>query len=409
MKYYFISKQKTKYESFEKYYPGHYTANVPFDFVKSDKYGTDSKDFIVYENPHMNAFGYTYDSLYNGDLSKNVRTSSESVINSINLSSKPLVSKEDGEEIVSKYSNIAVDSVRTNTSSFHLLTNSADYDYKFYDIRSVTNRNAQYYDFDKISTIPETFTPVTDYVRYDDNGYSKATHYYAIYEPKTAGEPLFKAGTALYVRAKFSPSEKYDFYFIDKENNIVMFDAHDDDTTDNTSWMRCFYVREDIYRLAMCGKWGESFFLTDKGLETIYFYGESQADYEARREAISNKLVKDVKYSADKFTFTSDFDDNRFVLSRVAYDVGWKIKAKNLDTGKTENIKVYKGNGGFVSFVAPQGHYSYTMEYETPYLAVSYLVSALTVTSFFVSLAGYSIYQNNKKRHYLDRIYRENY
>ena len=41
VKYYFISKAKSKYSDIEKYYPGHYTANVPFDFEKSDKYGVD--------------------------------------------------------------------------------------------------------------------------------------------------------------------------------------------------------------------------------------------------------------------------------------------------------------------------------------------------------------------------------
>ena len=407
VKYYFISKKKSKFNEMEKYYPGHYTANVPFDFEKSDKYGTDSKDFIVYENKYLNDFGYTYDSLYNGALNVNVRTSSECIINSINLSVKPLVSQEDSEEITSKYSNITADNIRTNTSSFHLLTESANYDYKFYDVRAVTKNSAENYPFNEIPSIPNDVDEATNYVRYEDNGRSKATDYFAIYESQTT-EPLFKANTALYVRAKFSGSVKYNFYFMDQENNIVMFDAHDDDTTDNTSWMRCFYIREDIYRLAVCGKWGESFFLSDSGLENIYFYSEDQAAYEARREAASAQLVKDVKYSPDKFTFTSDFDNNRFVLSRVAYDVGWKIKAKNLDTGKSENIKVYKGNGGFVSFVAPKGNYSYVMEYETPYLAISYLVTALATTSFFVSMVGYHIYQNNKRKHYLDNICREN-
>ena len=187
-----------------------------------------------------------------------------------------------------------------------------------------------------------------------------------------------------------------------------MYDCHDDDTTDNTSWMRCFYVREDVYSLAVCGKYDDSYFLNESGLETIYFYAENQADYVLRREAASTKQVENVKYSADEFTFTSNFESNRFVLSRVAYDQGWKISAKDNATGKTQQIKVYKGNGGFVSFVAPKGNYSYTMTYETPYLGIAYLVSALATTSFFVSMVGYHICQNKKRQHYLDKFFREN-
>ena len=408
VKYYFISKNKSKYNDFEKHYPGHYTANVPFDFEKSNRYGVDSKDFVVYENPNMNDFGYTYDKIYDGTLNRRVATLSESVKNSIVLFSAPLVSQEDGKEINDKYDDITITSEEPSTSSFQMLTKAADYNYSFYDIYAATNTVAKAYDFEKITSIPSSFAKVDNYARKDENGQSKAQHYFAFYEPKTASSPLFKAGTSIYARAKFDGSIKYDFYFIDKDNNIVMYDSHDDDTTDNTCWMRSFYIREDIYRLAICGKYDESFFIEDGGTETINFFKESQEDYVARREAASHKLVENVKYSADKFTFTSNFESNRFVLSRVAFDKGWKITAKDKATGKAQSIKVYKGNGGFVSFVAPKGNYSYTMTYETPYLAISYLVSALATTSFFVSLVGYQIYQNKKRQHYLDGIYREN-
>ena len=407
VKYYFISKEKSKYNDFEKYYPGHYTANVPFDFEQSTKYGLDSKEFIVYENKSLNDFGYTYSSLYNGQLSSGVVTSSEAITNSMTLATTPLIDPKDGEEITSKYSDISVSSAIPSTSSLQLLSKTSDYQYKFYDIHAKTNKSAKYYGFDLISNIPNDFTPV-EYQRTGENNRSNAQHYYIVYSSKTAGQPLFKAGTALYARAKFSPSSKYDFYFIDKNGNIVMYDCHDDDTTDNTCWMRGFYTREDIYQLAVCGKYDESYFLYESGTEVIYFWAEDKVDYDSRKAMMVSDPVENVKYSQDKFTFTTKFTNNKFVLSRVAYDKGWKITAKNNDSGNRQQIKIYKGNGGFVSFVAPKGNYSYVMTYETPYLAGSYLISALSATSFFVSLVGYHIYQNKKRQHYLDGIYREN-
>ena len=89
----------------------------------------------------------------------------------------------------------------------------------------------------------------------------------------------------------------------------------------------------------------------------------------------------------------------------MAYDKGWSIKAKD-ENGKPVNIKVYKGNGGFISFIAPVGNISYTMTYQTPYLAGSYIVSALATTGFFVSLFAYHLYQEKKKGIHLDKIFR---
>ena len=94
------------------------------------------------------------------------------------------------------------------------------------------------------------------------------------------------------------------------------------------------------------------------------------------------------------------------MVTRVAYDNGWKLKAVNNDTKKAEEVKVYNGNGGFVSFVAPKGNYSYTMVYETPYLKLSYVVSAFSFMTFFGSLLSYHYYQEKKRIHHLDGLYR---
>ena len=120
------------------------------------------------------------------------------------------------------------------------------------------------------------------------------------------------------------------------------------------------------------------------------------------------KEIENVKYQKDKFTFDTHYEQPQFVVSRVAFDNGWSIKGTNNDTGESFDVKTYKGNGAFVSFVAPKGNVSYTMTYMTPYLKTSFLISALSVTGFFISLAGYHLYVEKKKGRYLDNIYRNN-
>ena len=264
------------------------------------------------------------------------------------------------------------------------------------------NSVAKYYTFQDIVNIPDKYETTSFVI--DDSQYKWATNYFVFYTSTDANKPLFEKDTALYVHAAFSPSQKYDFYFIDKENRIFMYDSHDDDTTDNTCYMRGFYITKDVYRLAICGKYGQSY-LYDSSLT---MYKESRSNYEARKALMSADPIENVKYQKDKFTFDTKYTSNKFVVSRVAYDNGWKIKAKDNDTGKVFNVKVYKGNGGFVSFVAPKGNISYEMVYETPYLTLSYIVSALSFTGFFTSMVGYHIYQEKKRVHHLDKIFREN-
>ena len=405
VKYYFVSKKKTKYSDINTNNPNGYVANVPFDYEKKGENG----EYFVYENKHFNDLGNSYSSLYYGDLNKSIRWSKENIDNEIVLTTKATVSLEDAQEINNKYSDIDITNTKPS-STLKYLTDFSDFNHDYYDIWSQTESHtlAKQYPFGQIPNIQDAFT-AGDYVRFDDEGRNKAQHYFSIFSSKTS-EPLFRAGTSLYVRAPFSPSEKFDFYFMDENHKIFMYDMHDDDNTDNTSMMRGFYIKKDVYYLAVCGKYDNSFIINEYGNFNIAFYTEDQSLYEARRDALKDDSIKDVKYSKDNFTFRTDSShtSNKFVVTHVAYDKGWKINAVNKATGKSEEVKVYKGNGGFVSFVSPQGEYEYTMTYKTPGLTLSYLVSALSITSFFVSMVGYHIYQNKKKRHYLGDIYREN-
>ena len=433
IKYYFISKAKSKYTQIEKYFPNSYMANVPFDFERSAEYGVDSKDFIVYKNNQLNDFGYTYDSLYSGLLRKKSYVvegqpfyESDAIRNAIAMSTSAQISAEDGQEIAALYGDISVSDEKVDTNSLKQLSYTT-YKTTYYDLESIFGQNIDYgegigykkiwaaydYPFGEIVKVPDRFTPTSYYTREKTNSagqqISKATDYFAFYESKTEGEPIFPEGTALYIFAPFSGSQKYSFHFIDKDNNIFMFDSHDDDTTDNICQMRGFYLKKDVYKIAVCGKYSNSHFSSRDGEDApiFTFFSESKDDYVARRQKLNANKFENVKYSSDKFSFTTNYDKNLLVVSRVSFDKGWKVTAK-VD-GKAQTLKTYKANGGFLSFVAPKGNVSYTMTYETPYLGISYLVTALATTSFFVSLVGYHIYQDKKRQHYLDKLFRENY
>ncbi len=391
VKYYFISKKKSKYSQIGK---DRYIANVPFDFTENTDFETFDKtgEYLIFENKTLSQFGYSYDNLYNGTLKNakdGVRFNVESVENMILLAQKAAVSEKDADEIREYGLNITAEKP---ASPLKKLTYGPDFKRDFYNL----GKTAKYHAFNEIPSIPEHY----DSVAFDAE---KTMDYFVFYNAPVANTPLFKEGTILYVRGPFSGSQKYNFYFMDQENKIFMFDSHDDDSTDNVSYMRAFYIRKDVYTLAVCGKYYQSY-LYDS---TLAMYTEDQASYEIRRDALNEGPIENVKYQKDKFTFETHYSDNKFVVSRVAYDKGWSIKAKDMDTGEKVNVKVYKGNGGFVSFVAPKGNISYTLTYVTPYLTSTYIVSAFSAMGFFTSLIAYHIYVEKKKVH-LDKIYREN-
>ena len=431
VKYYFISKNKSQYQNIEQYNPGQYMANVPLDFTEYENYDREKSDYIIYENKNMSSFGYSYSSLFTGKMYRNY-TDVTLIRNAMYMSKYGVVSNEDAEEIVAKYNDISLEGTPGSYPALNAQTNTlkrldVDTDYKvaFYDVHKdviengkTVRKRARDYKFEDISNITEDYDEITYTGHIEDpkdspsRDVNKAMNFYAFYLPKTEGEPLFKAGTSLYFQPSsknegtfFDGSVKYTFYFIDKNNKIFMCDAHDDDTTDNTAQVRAFYLQRDVYKLAVCPKFSRSFFNASNILPV---YSESKDDYEARKATLEANPITNVKYSSDKFTFDTNFSNNRFVISRVPFDKGWKVNAINNSTGKKNDIKVYKGNGGFVSFVAPSGNYSYVMTYETPYLTISYIFSALSITGFFTSLVGYHIYQERKKKHYLDEIFREN-
>lgn len=411
VKYYFISKEKSKHNLIEQYNPGGYIANVPFDFEENEQYESLTDEYLVYENKTLSDFGYAYKDLYSGTLPSvevSVRTKIDSIKNTMILSKAAVINEKDAQEIAEQ-SSLSVSSSIPSTSSLKELSLTSDYYRYFYYLGKYNVKRedeyfpAKNYPFKDIPEIPNNF-PVVSYVIDEKDTNKKAMGYYVFFKSPVSGEPLFKADTMLYIRAPFSGSEKYDFYFMDKDNKIFMYDCHDDNTTDNVSYIRGFYIKKDVYSLAVCGKYIKSY-LDD---HTIKMYSESRSDYQIRRDALNSHPIENVHYQKDKFTFETNYESDLFVVSRVAYDKGWTIKAKSIDTNEIFPIKVYKGNGGFVSFIAPKGHISYLMTYKTPYLTTSYIVSAFSFTGFFTSLFGYHIYQEKKKTHHLDNIFREN-
>ena len=123
---------------------------------------------------------------------------------------------------------------------------------------------------------------------------------------------------------------------------------------------------------------------------------DSYTKHEQKMNKLKEYVVTDVKSSANKYSFKTNFDKNRVVVTRLAYEKGFKLKMIDAN-GKKQDLKVFNGQGGFVSFISGTGECSYSLEFYTPNLAIGSIVSALSAFVFTSSIVGYLYLDMRKK------------
>ena len=106
--------------------------------------------------------------------------------------------------------------------------------------------------------------------------------------------------------------------------------------------------------------------------------------------------MSSVKYRDNYFSFKTNFEKRRFVVTQIAYEKGWTIKAK-LSDGTKKTITPYIAQGGFVGFLSETGDTSYEMEFYTPMLQEGTYISIGGTFIFISTLIAY-LYLDDRKR-----------
>ena len=97
-------------------------------------------------------------------------------------------------------------------------------------------------------------------------------------------------------------------------------------------------------------------------------------------DVISNK--------ANTYKFKTDFDKERIIVTRLAYEDGFKLTYKDAN-GQKHTRQVFNGQGGFASFISGTDECTYTLTFSTPYLEIASLISGMGVIVYFSSLCAY--------------------
>lgn len=132
----------------------------------------------------------------------------------------------------------------------------------------------------------------------------------------------------------------------------------------------------------------------DFGINYLY---ESQT--KERIRSMKENAVQDIVYKADNFRFKTNYTRPKMVALNIPFDDGWKL----LKNG--EEQKIYKVNGGFVGFVAPEGNNEYQLSYTSPGWAEGLNISVFGLLFFLILSCFYMTLEQQKEfQRFLNKI-----
>lgn len=181
---------------------------------------------------------------------------------------------------------------------------------------------------------------------------------------------------------------------------VITFDNTRNGYRDNSKCVRALYSKEKVKRIIVCVD-GNAFYWRATSPyspeQLIKLYYEPFENVSARfQKAIDNGL-QNVTYDVNRYTFSTNYSSNRFVITQLAHTKGWKVVGTD-SNGVKHNLKTYNAQGGFVGFVALKGNATYEMTYATPNFNKGLLISVCS----FIGAVGLSVVtaviQNKKKK-----------
>ena len=409
VKYYYVQKNLYKFEGYEEYLSDHYRVNVPLGTKDvSDKYDNDT--FNVYESFLHNDFAFTFDSYY--------LATETSTPNRFSFSSKSDVGKE--EVYISSailYPNdeeyvLSVNDELTYNGTSHSQEAKSIYSrfkVTFYDVLNGTNPDRAKYASglhpDELLAL-EPDNP--EYEHFDSEPEKDKDHpgrYAEVYTVKeTYTLPYDEDGYCLYLRAPFDDDNALsdiDVYMVDEHNKFILEDNHGDDKSGNKKGdYRGFYIAPSydennnsnhdaphISKIIVCPRRNSS------SVPNIIYYDS----YSSVKERLKKNIpLNDIKYNVNSFTFTSNFEKPRIVVTQLPYEEGWSLVTTQNDV--KENQKVFKAQGGFVAFMSKAGECSYELSFYPPHVKLGSYFSAIGMIGFFSSLIAYT-YLDTRKRY----------
>ena len=182
----------------------------------------------------------------------------------------------------------------------------------------------------------------------------------------------------------------------DKNGKEIVHDNHMHNAYNkqyDRKFERGFYVDRPVYSIDILVK---DTFKKDAVLAKPNLSYQYYSTYKENMDKLKETQFTNVVRGVNTYSFDSSLDHNMISVLSIPYDKGWNLTRTD-EQGKKEKVDIYKGQGGFVSFVNESGDNHYDLRYETPYLypgMFAFIIGSMLFASFYYSL---EVIKSNKK------------
>ncbi len=370
--------------------------NIPLNYERIDN---DEDGYRVYKNKYQIELGTSYDTLYfknecsgsNYNSFYPYSSGSDFVIRNEEAYFKgAILNNDDVYEL--KYNYGDVFSYQEAPSNYLKEANAVSFNIKGVYL----NKDMNYFD----PMQPDR--DINDESKIDTSVVTEPINKFQIVlEPKVGSYfPLGEQGSYYMldypIRQSSGTNYSATIYLIgeDSEGNskVITFDNCRDFSRSSGRSIRGLYATEKVKRIIVCVD-GDAYVATDSSIKMFY---EPFENCIARYQRAIDNGLKDVTYNVNEFTFNTNYEKPRFIITQLAYTGGWKVYATA--NGKTEQLKIYNAQGGFAGFVAPSGVVTYKMTYQTQYMDKGILITGLSLLGGGLLTASHFYFNNKRKR-----------
>lgn len=389
IKYYFVAKDSYK----------NLTPNIPLGY-KDISSSFNSKEFNVYENENFIDLGFSFDNVTNynskdgnegleGNLSSN---GFYALRNEDLYTQTALVNYKDKEEILSQYTDLKEGNVFSIYDDSHVTFkelkinhySSSNPDRVGYDYEALYyhlgDKSGVSLSLDELKNVPNIYDSIDKPV----NLIGSASNYVIYIKPSSTNHLGFnhdEKGDIFYLDNSFSSSNKINVYLCDTDGKIFLFDNHNDNkTTSSRKSVRAFYSSKKISSIIIVPR--------SSNLNTFRIAYQSGSSYFETISKLKTYPLSNVNYKTNHFDFDVDYLTSRMVVTRLAFEDGWKIKLKD-ENNQIIDCKVYCADGGFVSFVCPKGKYHVELDFYPPYYSLGSYLSIIGLSLYIISYVSF--------------------
>ena len=378
----------------------HVEPNIPFGYEKKYSY----YDYDLYENKNFIEMGFSFDTVLDPNLtdpndkyhiySDFYRSYALNELdNDYNFLTTATYSTEDIAKIKDTYDD-DFNSGSLSETNYKNLPNLVTYrrgtDYTSKVYRLSSNFDPQY---------PLAY--LTDGDTSDQTSNLTYAKDIVVFEPRKTDFFTLESdpNCALFINKSIDSSHRVAYFLIDEEGNAITYDNNL--LFGSSGWyryMRTLYSQgKNISTIIAVSYPYSDIPMTLSSVAFDNLYRWQYTDYMDVINSLKEYPLENCSHSVNNYSFTTNFDKRRIIVTNVAYDGGWSVKATK--NGKTIEKETFKADGGWLSFVSETGETSYSCSFVSQHFKTGVIAGGIAV----LSVVFLGIHYYIKSKNYLEK------